>query len=155
VIVVPAHAPPLLADARRLIESYADALGIDLSFQGFREEMAALPGDYAPPRGCLLLAQRAGDGEALGVVGVRPLEPTICELKRMFVQPAARGLGVGRALAEHAIAAARAAGYARLRLDTLADMHAALAVYRALGFVDIPAYRFNPLPNAVYLELGL
>lgn len=152
--IVPAHEPPLLDEVRALVHEYVAWLGIDLSFQGFAEEMAGLPGAYAPPRGRVLLA-RAG-GAAAGCVALRPLdEPGACEMKRMWVRPAFRGHGVGRALAERVVAEARAVGYRCMRLDTLASMAEANALYERLGFRDIPAYRFNPHPQARYLELDL
>lgn len=134
--------------------AYADALPIDLSYQGFAEELAALPGRYAPPGGTLLLA-RQSDGTAVGCVAVRPLGDGICEMKRLFVVPAGRGLGLGRALAEAAIAAAARAGHREIRLDTLPTMGAALALYRALGFVPVKAYYDTPVAGTVFLSRPL
>lgn len=147
--------PHELDEARRLIRNYAEWLAVDLSYQSFEQELAALPGCYAPPAGRLLLARVAG--ETAGCVGVRPLEPGICEMKRLWVEPGYAGRGLGRTLAEAAIAAARAIGYQRMRLDTLPErMPAAQHLYRSLGFVDIPPYYQNPLPDPVrMLELEL
>lgn len=142
-----------LAQVRALFLDYSRSLGVDLGFQNFEEEVAALPGNYQPPDGCLLLA---ADGvEILGCVSVRSLEPGICEMKRLYLRPAARGRGAGRALAEAAIRFARTAGYREMRLDTLPSMSAAQALYRDLGFVDIPPYRYNPVPGSAFLALDL
>ena len=137
-----------------LLREYADSLGFDLGFQGFDDELAGLPGRYAEPGGRMLLASHLG--VVVGCVGMRSLEPGICEMKRLYVRPAARGLGAGRALAEAVIGTARGEGYERMRLDTIGvQMAAAVALYLQLGFVDIPPYTDNPIPGARYLELRL
>ena len=139
---------------RELFLEYASSLGIDLAFQGFDHELLTLPGDYAPERrGALLLAW--ADGACLGCVAVRALDPPRCEMKRLFVRPAGRGLGLGRRLAEEAIERARVLGYARMLLDTLPAMSEARALYRSLGFVETTPYRFNPIPGTTFLELQL
>ena len=139
---------------RELFREYADSLGVDLSFQGFEDELARMPGEYAPPRGALLLAGEGG--EAAGCVAIRPLEPTdVCELKRLYVRPARRTGGLGRALTLAAIDEARRLGYARMRLDTLPSMVAARRLYTGLGFREIEAYRFNPIAGTRFLELEL
>lgn len=148
-----AHAGPLLLEARTLFSEYAASLGIDLGFQGFESELAGLPGAYAPPSGRLLVARL--HGTSAGCVAVRALEPGICEMKRMYVRPGHRGSGVGRRLAETAVAEARAMGYSSMRLDTLETMASARRLYRHLGFVPIPPYRHNPLPGAEFLALDL
>lgn len=151
--VVAAHESPLLEEARRLIREYAASLPFDLAFQGFDAELAALPGDYAPPHGVLLVAR---EGErSLGCVALRPLAPGTAELKRLWVRPEARGSGAGRRLVEAALAYGRSSGYARVRLDTTPGMEAAQALYRSLGFVEIPPYRPNPVAGTTYLELVL
>jgi putative acetyltransferase len=144
---------------RSLFREYADSLGFSLSFQGFEEELEGLPGDYAPPRGRLLLAYAvAGEGqtaEPAGCAALRPLEPGVCELKRMYIPPVFRGRGLGRLLAERLLAEARRAGYESIRLDTIDTMKEALGLYRSLGFREISPYRYNPIPGAIYLEKDL
>lgn len=149
-----AGSPELVATVRQLFVEYAESLGVDLCFQGFETELARLPGDYQPPRGTLLLA--LDDERPVGCVAVRPFEwPGTAEMKRLYVRPDARGRGVGRLLAEAAIAFARDTGYASLRLDTLPEMTGAIALYETLGFSDTGAYRLNPVEGARYLELDL
>ncbi len=138
---------------RMLFREYADWLQVDLCFQNFEQELAGLPGGYAPPGGGLWFA-RVGD-ELAGVVGFRPLDGGRCEMKRLWVREAYRGHSLGRRLAETAIAAARAAGYDKLCLDTLSFMTAARALYEGLGFEEIPAYYDNPEEDVRYLQLDL
>jgi len=149
----PAALPQHLDLVRRLFRDYAASLPVSLDFQDFDSELAALPGDYQPPGGRLLLAWH--EDQAVGCVALRPLERGICEMKRLYVTPAARATGLGRRLAERICSEARAAGYLRMRLDTLASMSVARRVYRSLGFRGIDPYCFNPLPDAVFLELDL
>jgi ribosomal protein S18 acetylase RimI-like enzyme len=142
-----------VAEVRLLFEEYAQSLGVDLSFQGFGEELASLPGAYSPPGGRLLLA--ADEERAVGCVGVRPLADGLCEMKRLYVRPDARGRGVARKLAEAAIAFGKAANYRAMRLDTLPTMAAAQDLYRQLGFRDVAPYRYNPIPGTSFMELEL
>jgi putative acetyltransferase len=138
---------------RCLFEEYAASLGIDLCFQGFERELAGLPGHYAPPQGRLLLALQ--DGQTAGCIALRPLEPGVCEMKRLYVRPAFRNHGIGRALVDRIIQEARQAGYRHMRLDTLPSMARALTLYRRLGFREIAPYYENPVEGAVFLELQL
>ena len=138
---------------RKLFQQYADFLGLDLEFQGFSKELANLPGDYSPPQGCILMAVSAQ--EFVGCVALRPLEDSICEMKRLFVLPGFRCRKIGRALARGIIDEARIRGYARMRLDTIESMTEAKQLYRSLGFRPIKPYRFNPLDNPTYFELDL
>ncbi len=143
------------ADAERLIRAYLADLPFEVDFQDVDRELAELPSEYGPPDGAALLARAADGGRAVGFVGVRRFDERDGELKRMYVDPAGRGTGAGRALAAHAVAAARAAGYERLLLDTVSWMTTAITIYAELGFVEIDAYRFNPLPDARYFALTL
>jgi putative acetyltransferase len=151
--IVEAEGPEALALARHLFEEYAASLDVDLCFQGFAEELGGLPGAYARPAGGLLLGFD-GD-EPAGCAAFRPLEPGIAEMKRLYVRPSARGAGWGRRLAQRVVDDARAAGYQRIRLDTLPSMQAALALYRDLGFREISPYRHNPVAGTRFLELRL
>jgi len=147
----PARFPEDLETVRMLFREYAAGIGIDLGFQGFEEELASLPGKYQPQPGRLLVAWQGQ--VAAGCVALRPLAQGDCEMKRLYVRPSARGSALGRALAQRICAEARAAGYSRICLDTLASMSAALRLYASLGFRDIEPYVFNPLPGARFLAL--
>lgn len=140
--------------ARRLFRAYAESLDFDLDFQDFERELDALPGPYASPDGAILLAEV--DGDAAGVVAVKPLDADgVCEMKRLYVTPSHRGAGVGRALGRAILDVARTLGYDVMRLDTVASMSAARALYTSLGFEERSAYYPNPLPDVVYMERAL
>ena len=138
-----------LDDIRAMLREYAAWLEVDLCFQNFEQELAELPGEYAPPRGRLLIADGAG------CVALRPIDEETCEVKRLYVRPGYRGTGLGRRLVTAIIEEARAIGYGRMRLDTMPKMGSAQGLYASLGFRDIAAYRYNPEPGARFLELDL
>lgn len=148
-----ATGPRDMALARALFEEYAAWLAVDLCFQGFAQELASLPGAYAPPRGRLLLAGEPGG--AFGCIALRPIDERTGEVKRLYVQPAARGHGWGRRLVDAIVAEARAIGYRELKLDTLERMGEARALYASAGFVPCPAYYRNPLGDTIYMALSL
>lgn len=144
-------------DLQAVIEcmtEYVEWLDLDLSFQGWVDEIAAMPGKYAPPTGELLVAKSA-NGTALGCVALRPLSEGICEMKRLWVRDTAKGMGVGRALVSNAIDFAKKLGYHAIRLDTLPRMIAALKMYASFGFIEIDPYYTTPLPGTHFLELDL
>ena len=152
--IVEADTDEDVAHIRGLFRAYADWLNVDLCFQGFEEELAGLPGMYAPPKGHLLLAKV--DGKVAGCVGLRPLEDGICEMKRLWVEPDFLGLGIGKRLAEAIVEAGRELGYQAMRLDTMPErLKAAGSIYEALGFKEIPDYYHNPLDGVVMFELTL
>ena len=142
-----------IEEIKALFREYEKFLDVDLCFQGFEEELATLPGKYAPPTGELLIAMV--DDRVAGCVGVRPIEPGVCEMKRLYVRPEFRGLGLGRDLAERIIAASRKMGYRQMKLDTLGFLEAAIHVYRSLGFREIGSYYNNPLEEVMYWQLDL
>ena len=151
-LVQPDSAPAWGA-ARRLVEEYVASLGIDLGFQNFRREIESLAAIYGPPDGVFLLAEY--DDAFVGCGAFRRFTGSICELKRLYVSPEMLGHGIGRALTEALIDEARRHGYETLVLDTLPSMKPALALYTSLGFQPTAAYRYNPVPGAIFLELPL
>ena len=143
-----------IEQARELFLEYAQSLGFSLCFQGFDQELAGLPGDYAPPDGRLLLARYRD--QLAGCVALHKLEPEVCEMKRLYLRPRFRGRGLGRVMAERLIAEARVIGCGKMRLDTVEPvMPNAVAMYRRLGFKEIEPYRSNPIAGALYFELDL
>ncbi|WP_026433830.1 GNAT family N-acetyltransferase [Paracidovorax oryzae] len=149
--------PTEMEPVRAIFREYGDSLGIDLEFQGFDAELAGLPGDYAPPRGQILLAEV--DGAIAGCCALRPLDtadyPNAAEMKRLYVRKAFRGFGLGRQLAEAMLDVARQAGYACVLLDTLVGMESARALYADLGFEEIPPYYHNPIAGSHYLKVDI
>jgi len=142
-----------LKSARELFQQYAQSLGFDLGFQDFAAEVKNLPGEYAPPYGCILLARQ--NDRIVGCVALRKWDETISEMKRLYVIPEARGNGIGRKLVEAVIPRAKKMGYKRMRLDTLSSMESANHLYSSLGFRPITPYRYNPLAGAQFYELSL
>lgn len=154
-VIVPARSPADMREAAALFRRYAAALPIDLGYQNFEAELAGLPGAYAPPGGALLVA-RDGRGRPFGCVALRPMtEAGLCEMKRLFVAPEARGAGVGTALVAAILEAARAAGHREMRLDTLPSMTGAIALYERFGFVGIGAYYDTPIPETLFFARRL
>lgn len=137
-----------------LFKAYVDSLGIDLGYQDFAAELASLPGKYAPPKGELLLA-RNDQGEPVGCVGLRPIDSRVCEMKRLYVDPRGRGLGLGKALMEAVLEAARQRGYVEIRLDTLPTMEAAIAMYRKAGFLEVAPYFDTPVEGNLFMARQL
>ena len=152
IFVAPVETPEELETVKTLFRAYVDWLGIDLSYQGFEEELAAMPGKYVPPRGALFVAKEP-DGTILGCVGLRAFDDQgRCEMKRLYVLPEGRGKKAGSALVERVIEAAVAAGYAEMLLDTLPTMTGAIKLYRAAGFEEVPAYYETPIRETVFFR---
>lgn len=142
-----------LDEVRSLFREYQDFLDFDLCFQQFDEELAGLPGAYAPPRGCLLLA--GAPDEVVGCVAMRPLDAHTCEMKRLYVRPGGRGQGLGRRLCLKLFERARQAGYGSMKLDTVGKLKTAIALYKELGFQTCERYCENPQPDVEFYELKL
>lgn len=151
--IILADTKPRIREIQALFLEYAQSLGFDLEFQGFKQEMDDFPGSYNPPGGRLLLA--CAGGQPVGGVGLRRLADDICELKRLYVRPAGRGRQIGRMLVGKAILEARKAGYRFMRLDTLPSMRSANQLYVKAGFYPIEAYCHNPIEDAIFMELDL
>jgi GNAT superfamily N-acetyltransferase len=153
--IIPAARPADYDIARTLFREYQASLNIDLCFQSFEEELAGLPGKYAPPRGALLLAFTEDETPA-GVIAMRPIDAEVCEMKRLYVRPLARGHNLGRQLIDRILMESQSAGYKKMRLDTLTGlMDKAIGLYRSYGFYDIAPYYNSPLANELFLELDL
>ena len=154
---VPASISPAIPEemetVRKLFREYEQSIGVDLCFQNFAQEIRDLPGEYVRPAGILLLARQ--EGRAVGCAALRRVDAEICEMKRLYVIPAARGAGIGRRLAEAIIEAGRGARYRIMKLDTLPTMAEAIALYATLGFLRTESYRYNPHQGAIYMELLL
>jgi ribosomal protein S18 acetylase RimI-like enzyme len=157
ILLVDADQPDAIGAVRQLFVDYAASLDIDLCFQQFDAECAGLPGDYAEPGGALLLARV--DGQAAGCGALRALPdadyPNACEMKRLYVRPDFRGIGLGRQLAQRLLDLGTQAGYSHMLLDTLDEMEAAREMYATLGFEEVPPYYYNPIPGAHYLKVEL
>jgi ribosomal protein S18 acetylase RimI-like enzyme len=163
--IVSAKTEEEIREASLLFREYVASLSVNLSFQDFEKEVAGLPGNYSSPDGRLFIAYLIGEHEKnsfndsakllVGSVALRKIDSLTCEMKRLFLRPQFRGRGLGRALANAAIEAAREIGYTRMLLDTLPEMERAQELYRELGFQEIPAYRFNPIPGARFMARTL
>ena len=153
ITIEPAQCPEQFEAGRQMFSAYAAFLGLDLEFQDFSSELASLATMYGSPRGALLLASLKGS--PVGAVGLREFEPGVAEMKRMYVLPHHQGTGVGKALVEALLARADAMGYGLVRLDTIPELDRAIRLYRKFGFREIGPYRYNPHPNAVFMECAL
>ncbi|CAN5461925.1 GNAT family N-acetyltransferase [soil metagenome] len=149
--IEPARTEADMAGVAELFRAYAESLGIDLGYQGFEAELASLPGNYAPPQGELLLA-RDGEGEPVGCVAVKPILPErCCEMKRLYVAPRGRGVGLGKALMNAILETAAHLGYREMRLDTLPSLVEAVSLYRMGGFEEIPPYYDTPVEGTIFM----
>jgi putative acetyltransferase len=151
--IIHSHLPEQVDKVRSLFKQYAIGIGLDLGYQNFDNELVNLPGEYTPPQGALLMAIERS--VPLGCVAMRPMERSICEMKRLFVKPAHRGKGIGRQLVQNIVDEARLAGYQRMRLDSISSMQEAIHLYQSEGFEEIEPYCWNPIPGAMYFELDL
>ena len=152
-IVEVIHEKPSVDMIKQLFLEYAQSLNFSLCFQNFQKELDELPGIYSPPKGLLCLA--LVNGKPAGCIALKPLEDKVCEMKRLYVRPEFRGLGVGKGLAIHLINRAKELAYHKMRLDTISTMKEAIALYRSLGFYEIEPYYYNPVEGAHYMEINL
>lgn len=141
------------AEAKELFLEYKDSLNLDLCFQNFNEEISDLPAQYSEPNGCIILCYE--DDKPIGCIGLKKFSEGVCEMKRLYLRKEARGKGIGRNLAEKIIEKAKEFGYKKMQLDTLETMKEAIALYKSMGFKEIPPYRFNPVKGVIYMELDL
>ncbi len=142
-----------LEQVREIFIEYADFLQVDLCFQDFEKELQTLHQVYCLPLGCIILAKE--DNQVMGCIALKPIGEGICEMKRLYVRPAARGNGLGQQLVEELIIFAKNAGYKTMKLDTITSLKEAIKLYRSQGFVETEAYVYNPLPEVLYFELTL
>jgi ribosomal protein S18 acetylase RimI-like enzyme len=143
-----------ITEIKKLFNEYAESLNFDLCFQGFDEELASLPGKYAPPDGFILLAEQ--DAKIAGCIALRKLDEGTCEMKRLFVRPEFRGLKIGKKLCDELITRAKLMGYKKMRLDTIKEqMKDAIKLYKSYGFIEIPPYYYNPQKGVIFMELSL
>jgi ribosomal protein S18 acetylase RimI-like enzyme len=153
--IMPAATEGDLQEIATLFRAYVGSLGLDLGYQNFEVELASLPGNYASPKGLLLIARNT-KGESIGCIGLRPLaEEGVCEMKRLYVSPSGRGLGLGKALVNLVLVEAKKIGYHEIRLDTLPNMAEAMSMYKKVGFVEIPAYYETPSDENIFMSLKL
>ena len=154
IMIYPATTESEIAEVRKLFVEYANSLGFSLCFQGFDKELESLPGQYTPPAGRLFLS--AHNSRIAGCIALKPLDPTTCEMKRLYLRDEFRGLGLGRIMALKLIEEARKIGYRTMMLDTIEDkMKSAVSLYRSLGFIPCPPYYHNPIEGVLYMELKL
>ncbi len=151
--IIPVTSSEQVEIAKDLFKEYAASLNFNLCFQNFDKELAELPGGYSPPSGLLLLAEY--ENKTAGCAALRKINDEMCEMKRLYVKPEFRGKGIGKFLAENVIEEARRIGYEKMRLDTLPIMKEAISMYKRFGFKEIPSYRYNPEPGALFMELEL
>jgi putative acetyltransferase len=142
-----------LEEVRNIFIEYSEFLQVDLCFQNFEKELQTLHQVYSPPQGCIILARQ--NGATVGCIALKPIEAGVCEMKRLYVRPEARGEGLGRKLVEELITFARKSSYTKMKLDTVSKLKEAIGLYRSFGFVETSAYVYNPLSDVLYFELQL
>jgi len=153
ITIIERYEEQYILDIKDIFREYREDLGLDLDFQDFEKELDDIPGEYSPPEGAILLAEE--ESKTVGCVALRKIDDKTCEMKRMYVKPGYRGQGLGRKLASSIIDKAREKGYEKMKLDTLTTLKEANVLYRSLGFEECEPYRYNPLEDALYMELEL